>query len=108
VAGAILSRARLKETPTDSTPRHAWDVCTPRRPVAEPRAHVLNILGAHMRKQAAGSSAHLLEGEGHMAHYLFQGGYAPEAWAGLMENPEDRTAVVRAAMESIGGKLEAL
>jgi uncharacterized protein with GYD domain len=43
-----------------------------------------------------------------MAHYLFQGGYAPEAWAGLMENPEDRTAVVRAALESIGGKLEAL
>ena len=43
-----------------------------------------------------------------MAHYLFQGGFAPEAWAGLMENPEDRTAVVRAAMESIGGKLDAL
>jgi uncharacterized protein with GYD domain len=43
-----------------------------------------------------------------MAHYLFQGGYAPEAWAGLMENPEDRTAVVRAAFESIGGKLNAL
>ena len=43
-----------------------------------------------------------------MAHYLFQGGYAPEAWVGLMENPEDRTAVVRAALESIGGKLEAL
>ena len=43
-----------------------------------------------------------------MAHYLFQGGYAPEAWAGLMENPEDRTAVVRAAFESIGGKLDAL
>ena len=43
-----------------------------------------------------------------MAHYLFQGGYASEAWAGLMENPEDRTAVVRAALESIGGKLNAL
>ena len=43
-----------------------------------------------------------------MAHYLFQGGYAPEAWAGLIENPEDRTAVVRAALESIGGQLDAL
>lgn len=43
-----------------------------------------------------------------MAHYLFQGGYAAEAWAGLIENPEDRTAVVHAALESIGGKLEAL
>jgi uncharacterized protein with GYD domain len=27
---------------------------------------------------------------------------------GNVENPEDRTAVVRAALESIGGKLEAL
>ena len=61
-----------------------------------------------MRRQAEQSNAHLLEGEEHMAHYLFQGGFAPEAWAGLMENPEDRTAVVRAAMESIGGKLDAL
>jgi len=43
-----------------------------------------------------------------MAHYLIQGGYAPEAWAGLIKNPEDRTAVVRAALESLGGKLEAL
>ena len=61
-----------------------------------------------MRRQAEESNAHLWEGEGHMAHYLFQGGYAPEAWAGLIENPEDRTAVVRAALESIGGTLEAL
>jgi uncharacterized protein with GYD domain len=61
-----------------------------------------------MRRQAEQSRAHLLEGEGHMAHYLFQGGYAPEAWAGLIENPEDRTAVVRAALESIGGTLNAL
>lgn len=43
-----------------------------------------------------------------MAHYLVQGGYTPEAWAGLVKNPEDRTAVVRAAFESLGGKLEAL
>jgi uncharacterized protein with GYD domain len=43
-----------------------------------------------------------------MAHYLVQGGYASEAWAGLVKNPEDRTAAVRAAFESLGGKLEAL
>lgn len=43
-----------------------------------------------------------------MPHYMVQGGYTPEAWAGLVRNPEDRTAVVRAAMESIGGKLDAL
>jgi uncharacterized protein with GYD domain len=43
-----------------------------------------------------------------MAHYLIQGGYAPEAWAGLVRNPEDRTAAVRAALESLGGRLDAL
>ena len=43
-----------------------------------------------------------------MAHYLIQGAYTSEAWAGLVKNPEDRTAVVRAALESLGGKLEAL
>ena len=43
-----------------------------------------------------------------MAHYLIQGGYTSEAWAGLVKNPEDRTAVVRAAVESLGGTLEAL
>src|SRR5262247_2139414 len=43
-----------------------------------------------------------------MAHYLIQGGYAPEAWAGLVKNPEDRTAAVRAALESLGGRLDAL
>jgi len=39
---------------------------------------------------------------------MVQGGYTTEAWAGLVKNPEDRTAVVRAAFESLGGKLEAL
>ena len=43
-----------------------------------------------------------------MAHYLIQGGYVPEAWAGLVKNPEDRTAAVRAAFESLGGRLDAL
>ena len=43
-----------------------------------------------------------------MARYLLQGGYAPEAWAGLVQHPVDRTAAVRAAFESLGGTLEAL
>jgi uncharacterized protein with GYD domain len=43
-----------------------------------------------------------------MAHYLFQGGYAQEAWVGLVKNPEDRTAAVRAALESLGGRLDAI
>src|SRR5215510_3391325 len=43
-----------------------------------------------------------------MARYLLQGGYAPEAWAGLVKHPVDCTAAVRAACESLGGKLEVL
>jgi uncharacterized protein with GYD domain len=43
-----------------------------------------------------------------MALYMIQGGYTAEAWAGLVKNPEDRTAAVRAAFESLGGTLTAL
>ena len=42
-----------------------------------------------------------------MAHYMIQGGYTADAWAGLAHAPEDRTAAVREAMESLGAKLEA-
>jgi uncharacterized protein with GYD domain len=43
-----------------------------------------------------------------MPHFMIQGGYSSEAWAALTKTPEDRTAVVRSAVESLGGKLEAL
>jgi uncharacterized protein with GYD domain len=41
-----------------------------------------------------------------MPHYLIQGSYAPEAWAALLKNPHDRSEVVRAAVEPLGGRLE--
>ena len=43
-----------------------------------------------------------------MARYLVQVGYAPEAMAGMVKNPHDRTPDVRAMIESLGGKLECL
>ena len=43
-----------------------------------------------------------------MPHYMIQGGYTAEAWAGLVHSPEDRTAAVRAVIEGLGGSLEAL
>jgi uncharacterized protein with GYD domain len=43
-----------------------------------------------------------------MPKYLVEVGYAPEAIAGMIKNPEDRTPAVRAAIESLGGKLECL
>jgi uncharacterized protein with GYD domain len=43
-----------------------------------------------------------------MPRYMIQGGYAAEAWAGMVQKPEDRTGVVRAAAESLGGKLESI
>jgi uncharacterized protein with GYD domain len=42
-----------------------------------------------------------------MPHYLVQGSYAPEAWAGLIHTPQDREAVVRSLVEKLGGRLEA-
>ena len=43
-----------------------------------------------------------------MPKYLVQVGYTAEAIDGMVKNPEDRTPVVRAAIESLGGKLECL
>lgn len=43
-----------------------------------------------------------------MAHYLLQVAYTPEAIAGMVKKPEDRGAAVKAAIESIGGKLEGI
>jgi uncharacterized protein with GYD domain len=43
-----------------------------------------------------------------MPKYLVEVSYAPEAVAGMVKNPEDRAAPVRAAIESLGGKLESL
>ncbi|MGH8969675.1 MAG: GYD domain-containing protein [Actinomycetes bacterium] len=38
-----------------------------------------------------------------MAHYLIQVAYTPEAWATMSKNPQDREALVRPAVEGLGG-----
>ena len=43
-----------------------------------------------------------------MAKFCFQGGYTAETWARFMENPADRTDVVRRVCESVGCQLEHL
>jgi uncharacterized protein with GYD domain len=43
-----------------------------------------------------------------MPRYLLQVSYSEEAVAGMVKNPEDRSAAVRAGVESAGGKLESL
>ena len=40
-----------------------------------------------------------------MAFYLTQFSYAPETWARLTKNPEDRREAARKYIESVGGKL---
>lgn len=40
-----------------------------------------------------------------MAHYLVQASYTTEALAALVKHPQDRTGVVRKAIEKLGGKL---
>jgi uncharacterized protein with GYD domain len=41
-----------------------------------------------------------------MAYYLLQGAYTAETWKTLVNNPQDRVAVVSAAIENLGGKVE--
>ena len=41
-----------------------------------------------------------------MAHYLLQLTYAPEAWAAMVANPQDRISAVRPVVEKLGGKIE--
>ena len=41
-----------------------------------------------------------------MPYYLFRGSYTAEAWAGLIKKPQNRTEIVRSAIESLGGTLE--
>ncbi len=41
-----------------------------------------------------------------MAHYLFQCSYTPEAWASLVQNPQNRMDAVRPVVEGLGGSME--
>lgn len=41
-----------------------------------------------------------------MAYYLLQGAYTAETWKTLVNNPQDRFAVVNAIIENMGGKVE--
>jgi uncharacterized protein with GYD domain len=40
-----------------------------------------------------------------MPHYLVQAAYTPEAWQAMVKNPQNRTEVVRQAIEHLGGKV---
>jgi uncharacterized protein with GYD domain len=40
-----------------------------------------------------------------MPHYLIQAAYTPEAVQSMLQNQQDRTPIVRAAIEKLGGKL---
>lgn len=40
-----------------------------------------------------------------MPYYLVQGAFTPEAWATLVDQPQDRAAAVGQAVEQMGGRL---
>jgi uncharacterized protein with GYD domain len=40
-----------------------------------------------------------------MPLYMTQFAYTPQAWAALVDNPEDRSAPVREVVEAMGGRL---
>lgn len=41
-----------------------------------------------------------------MAHYLLQVAYTPQAWAGLIKNPQDRVEALKPMLAKMGGKME--
>ena len=43
-----------------------------------------------------------------MPYYLHQVAYAPEGWAALTKQPQNRLEAVRPAFEKLGGKIESL
>jgi uncharacterized protein with GYD domain len=43
-----------------------------------------------------------------MSHYLLEVAYTPEAWAAQLEDPKDRSEVIRPVLESMGARFECL
>jgi uncharacterized protein with GYD domain len=48
----------------------------------------------------------MIKGATAMAQYLVQVSYTPEAWAHMVDNPQNRQELVRPAVESLGGKFD--
>ncbi len=42
-----------------------------------------------------------------MPHYLFQVAYTPQAWAGMIKNPQDRMEAIKPVIAKMGGTIEA-
>jgi len=59
---------------------------------------------AHIRPHNLGLSPYL-EGASHMSYFCHQVTYTKEAWARLMQNPQDRLEAIRAPIEKLGGKI---
>jgi uncharacterized protein with GYD domain len=43
-----------------------------------------------------------------MSHYLLEIAYTPEAWAAQLEDPKDRSEVIRPVLEAMGARFECL
>lgn len=41
-----------------------------------------------------------------MPHYLIQVAYTPDAWAAMVDNPQNRQEMVRPAVEALGGRFD--
>jgi uncharacterized protein with GYD domain len=43
-----------------------------------------------------------------MSHYLLEIAYTPEAWAAQLQEPKDRTEVIKPVLDSVGARFECL
>ena len=41
-----------------------------------------------------------------MPRYMYEAAYTPEAWAALVQKPQDRIEAIRPAIRKLGGKIE--
>ena len=41
-----------------------------------------------------------------MPRYMYEVAYTPEAWAAMVEKPQDRVEAIRPAIRKLGGKIE--
>ncbi|MGH7391081.1 MAG: GYD domain-containing protein [Candidatus Rokuibacteriota bacterium] len=41
-----------------------------------------------------------------MPYYMLQAAYTPEAWAAMVQNPQNRLEALRPVVEKLGGKIE--
>ena len=67
--------------------------------------HLLRVAGVSASSRSCCRPKN--EGEAtRLPYYMLQAAYTPDAWAGVVKNPQNRLDAVRPVIEKLGGKIE--